>query len=127
MSSPQSETKVFLVDDDDAVRDSLKLLLELDGLDVEDFGSTGDFARRYRRPSRGCVILDQHLPVTSGLDFLASTEGRNIGLPVILITGRGDGAVKARAHQLGVAAYFDKPVDNENLLATINRLVARKT
>jgi two-component system response regulator FixJ len=117
------ETKIFLVDDDEAVRDSLKLLLELHGLDVEDYGSTGEFADGYHRPARGCLVLDQHLPVMSGLDFLASPAGRALGIPVILVTGRGDEAIKTRAEQLGVAAYFDKPVAEDRLIATIDRLL----
>jgi two-component system response regulator FixJ len=114
---------VFIVDDDDAVRDSLKLLLEIHGLAVEDFGSTEDFARGFRRPPCGCLVLDQHLPVTSGLDFLASPAGRELGIPVILVTGRGDDGLRARAREMGVLAYLDKPVADEALLAAIGRAV----
>src|SRR4051794_7083388 len=87
---PKSRPKVFVVDDDDAVRDSIKLLLEVHGIDVEDYESTEAFARHYRRPCRGCVILDQHLPVQTGVDFLNSPAGSRLGLPVILMTGLGD-------------------------------------
>src|SRR5579863_3821409 len=62
-------TKVFVVDDDDAVRDSLKALLEVHGIEVEDYQSTSAFASHYLRPPRGCLILDQHLPVLTGVDF----------------------------------------------------------
>lgn len=118
------DSVVFIVDDDDAVRDSLKLLLELHGLNVEDYGSTEDFARHFHRPSRGCVVLDQHLPITSGLDFLTSAAGRQLGLPVILITGRGDDALRARAQDLGVLAYLDKPVTDQALLTAIRGAIA---
>jgi two-component system, LuxR family, response regulator FixJ len=82
--------KVFVVDDDEAVRDSLRVLLEVHDIEVEEYGSTSDFARNYRRPPRGCLILDQHLPVQSGVDFLNTPAGRGLGIPVILITGRGE-------------------------------------
>jgi two-component system response regulator FixJ len=118
------EVRVFVVDDDDAVRDSLKLLLELHGLAVEDYGSTAEFAACYRPPARGCLILDQHLPVTTGLDFLATAAGRSLGVPVILITGRGDESLRARAMKAGIAAFMDKPVAEPLLIAAVERLIA---
>jgi FixJ family two-component response regulator len=121
ISSPR--TKVFVVDDDDAVRDSIRVLLEVHGLDVEDFGSTGEFARSYRRPGRGCLILDQHLPATTGIDFLNSPAGRGLGIPVILITGRGDRGLEMRARQAGVAEYLHKPVGEKLLIATVSRVI----
>src|SRR3954452_15844262 len=87
---PKSPPKVFVIDDDEAVRDSVKVLLEVHGIDVEDYESTDAFARPYRRPCRGCIILDQPLRGRTGFDFLNSPAGRQLGLPVILMTGRGD-------------------------------------
>lgn len=121
LASRVTDAIIFIVDDDEAVRDSLKLLLELHGLTVEDYGSTGEFARHLGGRRRGCLVLDQHLPITSGLDFLASPAGREIGLPVILITGRGDETLRDRARQLGVLAYFEKPVAEGALLAAIDQ------
>jgi two-component system, LuxR family, response regulator FixJ len=118
-----SKAKGFIVDDDDAVRDSLKVLLEVDGLDIEDYDSAEAFARYYTKPRRGCVILDQHLPLMTGLDFLMSKVGRSLGIPVVLLTGRGDRALKDRALAAGAAAYMEKPVAEEVLLDTIRRLV----
>jgi FixJ family two-component response regulator len=69
-------------------------------------------------------VLDQHLPVTSGLDFLESQAGRQLGIPVILITGRGDDGLKSRARDMGVLAYLDKPVTDQSLLAAISRAIA---
>ncbi len=117
-------TKVFVVDDDEAVRDSIKVLLEVHGIEVEDFGSCGDFANHYRKPGCGCLILDQHLPVLSGVDFLNSPAGRHLGIPVILITGRGDPALEKKARQAGVAEYLQKPVSERVLLATVKRVTA---
>src|SRR4051795_9479373 len=115
---PKPPPKVFVIDDDEAVRDSIKVLLEVYGIDVEDYESTDAFARHYRKPSRGCIILDQHLPVLTGVDFLNSPEGRQLGLPVILITGRSDPELEKRARAAGVADYLQKPVSGRQLIAT---------
>jgi FixJ family two-component response regulator len=117
-------TKVFIVDDDAAVRDSLKVLLEVHGIDVEDYRSTREFAHYYRRPLRGCLILDQHLSMLNGIDFLNSPLGKSLGIPVILLTGRGDPALEERARQAGAAEFLHKPVGERVLLATIMRLTA---
>lgn len=118
-----SPITVFVVDDDDAVRDSLKLLLESYGMVVEDYDSTRAFIRHYRPGDRQCLILDQHLPGTTGLDFLASPESAGLSLPVVLVTGRGDNALRARAAELGVSVYLEKPVVDETLMAAIRTAV----
>jgi two-component system response regulator FixJ len=112
--------KVFVVDDDDAVRASLRALLEAYGMEVEDYASTQDFLHDYRqRRMRGrCLVLDQHLTGATGLDFLAS-EGAELDLPVILVTGRGDLAIRNRAHALGAIGYFEKPLDTDLLITAI--------
>ncbi|HEV2551074.1 MAG TPA: response regulator [Stellaceae bacterium] len=116
-------SKVFIVDDDDAVRDALKILLESYGIAVEDFASATEFVRHYRPGARQCLILDQDLPQTTGLDFLESRQAAALHLPVILLTGRGNRAIRDRALGLGVDAYLEKPVHDHVLLATISRVV----
>lgn len=122
---PPLRPKVFVIDDDEAVRDSIKVLLEVHGIEVEDYESTGDFASHYRKPRRGCLILDQHLPVLTGVDFLNSPAGRQLDIPVILITGRGDHGLEQRARQAGAAEFLQKPVSERVLLATVERLTAK--
>lgn len=112
-------TTIFIVEDDDAVRDSLKLLLESCGMAVEDYASVQDFARRYRPRPRQCLVLDQHFPNGTALDFLASPQGAALELPVILITGRGDAAIRDRAYGMGVHAYLEKPLSDEILLEAL--------
>jgi two-component system response regulator FixJ len=116
-------TTIFIVDDDEAVRDSLKLLLESHGCRVEDYGSTRAFLRAFRRDSRQCLVLDHHLPDETGLDFLESGDGATLRVPVILVTAGGDEALKERAAKAGALAYFDKPLDNSALVATIFKLL----
>ena len=117
-------TLIFIVDDDDAVRDSVRLLLEAHGMIVEDFNSTANFDVVRRRHPRACLILDLHLPETGGLDYLASLGDDGPGLPVIIVTGRGDSALRARAAELGAVAFLEKPVDERELLSAINRALA---
>jgi FixJ family two-component response regulator len=121
----QPAAKVFIVDDDAAVRDALKVLLESYGISVDVFASTADFNRVYQAGPNQCLIIDQHMPEATGLAFLASLEGAALRLPVILLTGRGDSAIRARAHELGVKAYLEKPVSDAILLATIAQVVAQ--
>ena len=117
---------IFIIDDDDAVRDSLKLLLESYGMTVEDFGSVAEFKNSYRPGICGCLILDQHLPGVTGLDFLSSLGTPLPHLPVILMTGRGDRAIRDRAAQLGVSAYLEKPVGDGLLIAAIGRALKQR-
>lgn len=114
---------VFVVDDDEPVRDSIKVLLEIYGYEVADFVSTSEFVANYRKPPRGCLILDQHLPVMTGLEFLATASGRNLGIPVILITGHTDPRLEQRAREAGVADYLEKPVRKEVLIDAVERVV----
>jgi FixJ family two-component response regulator len=69
--------------------------------------------------------LDQHLPGSSGLNFLAAQDAALAGLPVIMITGCGDPAIRARAEQLAVRAFLDKPVTEEPLLASIRQALGQ--
>jgi two-component system response regulator FixJ len=116
-----SDTKmvVYVVDDDDAVRDSLRILLESHGLTVEDFGTAPDFAQHYRHHARECLLLDHNLPGINGLDFLASPAGAGLHLPVILMTGAFDRTIRERAKAAGVAAFLQKPIASDALLAAI--------
>ncbi len=125
MLTHQLKDKVYVVDDDEAVRDSIKLLLELHGYDVEAFESAPNFSHCSRRATSGCLILDQHMPVTTGLDFLASPEGRALNIPVILITGQGDPALTSIARQAGAVAVLEKPVSEELLVAMVSQVIGR--
>lgn len=114
-----AEATIFVVDDDEAVRDSLKLLLETYGLAVEDHRSIHEFFRAYRPRERQCLVLDQHLAGETGLDFLESIDGTGLRIPVILVSGGGDRTLKQRAAKAGAFACLDKPLDNSMLLTTI--------
>src|ERR1051326_6684652 len=89
--------QIHIVDDDDAVRDSMRALLESLGFDVHDYSSAVDFLNRGGERSQGCLLLDLHMPVMSGIDLLEHMRSEGVSLPTIVITGRGDPLPGARA------------------------------
>jgi len=117
------EATIFVVDDDEAVRDSLKLLLETYGFEVKDYGTIREFFRAYQPRDQQCLVLDDHLPDERGLDFIESNDGASLGIPVILVSGGGDRTLKERAVKAGAFAYLDKPLDNSGLLVTIFKAI----
>jgi two-component system response regulator FixJ len=115
---------IYIVDDDDAVRDSLRLLLLAMGFAVEDFACGASFFAR-GAPDRGkCLILDVNLPGASGLEILARLRAEGSNLPVVMVSGAGDAAARRRALALGAAAFLDKPVAFELLRGTLAAALA---
>jgi FixJ family two-component response regulator len=115
---------IYILDDDDAVRDSLALLLESYGFKVASFSSAAEFTRAYKPEGKDCLILDHHLPGMTGLDFMASAESAGSDLPVILITGGANPVIHKRAQELGVVAFLEKPVAAMPLLGAIHDALA---
>ncbi len=115
---------VFVVDDDDAVRESLIDFLDVLGFQVEGFASIAEFVQGHRKVPKSCLILDHFMQPTTGLDFLESDEGKNLRLPVILISGDVDTTIEQRARDAGVAAFLEKPLPLKKLLQHIRHLTA---
>jgi two-component system response regulator FixJ len=111
---------IYVVDDDDAVRDSLKILLESYRLTVRDFGSVPEFLNGLQPGGNSCLVLDLHLPAIGGFDVMNTLARRRIRLPVIVITGRSDTQTKARALAAGAVAFLEKPVDDQILMNAID-------
>jgi len=111
---------IYVVDDDDAVRDSLKMLLESYQLVVRDFGSLPEFLAGLGLVHNSCLVLDLHLPAMGGFDVMTTLARRRIRLPVIVITGRGDAQTRARAIEAGAIAFLEKPVDDQRLMNAID-------
>src|SRR5580765_4258714 len=116
---PPTPLTVFVVDDDEFIRESLRMLLDLRGLEVEVYVSPEGFLRGYRARSHGCLLVDQHLDGSLGLDFIRSAEWRALGLPTILMTGAGSAELHLEAMCAGAAGYLEKPFDEASLIATI--------
>jgi two-component system response regulator FixJ len=105
-----SNAVVYLVDDDDAVRESLTACLEAYGFTVEAFTSGEAFQRRAVAGLIGCLILDLQLPQQNGLDILHWLRRTlHSALPVLLISGHGDPAILAAAYRAGIDGYIEKP------------------
>ncbi len=114
-----SEPTIFVVDDDPAVQDSLRALLESADFRVETFG-TGEAFLEAVDGQHGCVVLDIDLPAMDGLAVMRSLIERRAGLPVILMTGRPDQAARVPAGETGVVALLEKPMPETILLDTIS-------
>ena len=115
---------VFVVDDDDAVRDSLKTLLELQSFSVETFETCRDFLVS-EFEGAVCLVLDIHLPGMNGFDLMETMKREKRSLPTILITGRCDNAIRDRAKALGAVALLEKPIDFNGLMSAIDSSAAR--
>ncbi len=123
MDPSAGNTTVFVIDDDEWVRDSIAVLLQVHRFEVEVFASIADFLQNYPKPRHGCLVLDHHVPPTTGLDFLESDEGRKLGIPVILISGLPDSSIERRARGAGAASFLRKPVTAELLIDCIKRAI----
>jgi two-component system response regulator FixJ len=119
-----AEPMVYVVDDDDAMRSSLKWLIESVGLRVETFGSADEFLSCYYPGRTGCLLLDVRMPGMSGLDLQEYLANRHIQLPVIIITGHGDVPMAVRAMKAGALDFIEKPFNDEALLDAIRRALA---
>ncbi|MBK8906547.1 MAG: response regulator [Rhodospirillales bacterium] len=113
--------RVYVVDNDEAVRDSLKALLEVAGFDPSLFASGEDFLDAVDLLSDGCVLLDIHLPKRDGFEVLKDLSARGRALPVVLITAHARLAERARSTPVDVVAVLEKPIDDRALLPVIER------
>jgi two-component system response regulator FixJ len=116
--------KVFVIDDDDVVRDSLKALLEIRGYEVVDFESGDQFLTSHSDLNGSCLIVDVHMPGMTGLDLLAVLRQRGEAVPAILITGRRDALIEVQAATLDNVELLDKPVAHGVLFSTLKRMIA---
>jgi RNA polymerase sigma factor (sigma-70 family) len=114
---------VYVVDDDDAIRDSLKWLIESVGLRVHPCASAQAFLEAYDRASPGCLVLDVRLRGMSGLDLQAELARREIAIPTIIVTGHGDVSMAVRAMKLGAIDFIEKPFNDQELLERIQRAI----
>jgi FixJ family two-component response regulator len=120
-----TQRKVYVIDDDDAVRDSMRAVLESFEIDVSDYPSASDFLAQVNAPANGCMLLDLHMPGISGLELVEIMRKRGWSLPVIAMTGRSDDLLKERLLRAGVEALLDKPVDETTLTHALDRAFAR--
>jgi len=113
------QANVFVVDDDQAMRNSLKWLIESVGMHVETFASATDFIHNYYPGRAGCLLLDVRMPGMSGLELQQHFLENQINIPIIIITGHGDVPMAVRAMKSGAVDFIEKPFNDEMLLESI--------
>jgi two-component system response regulator FixJ len=116
---------VFVVDDDDAVRESLVMSLKLAGHQVESFASAAAFLASGAPNRSGCLVTDIRMPDMDGLELQEELRRRNCSLPVIVITGHGDVPLAVRAMKAGAGDFLEKPFARDALLAAVQRALER--
>ncbi len=116
---------VFVVDDDAAVRDAIKDLLESVGMRVQTFISTNEFLSRTPVDAPSCLILDVRLPGMSGLEFQRHLNASGADIPIIFITGHGDIPITVQAMKAGAVDFLTKPFRDQELLDAIHKAIDR--
>ena len=117
--------KIFIVDDDAAVRDSLAMLLEAAGYAIESFQSAADFLASYTPSTRECIILDVDMPDMDGPALQGELARRGLRLPVIFLSGHGTIPVTVRAIKAGAVDFLTKPVDGSELLGHVQKALEK--
>ncbi len=115
-----SQQTVFIVDDDEAVRDALSMLLDTIGQAYELYSSAPEFLESYDESKSGCLVLDIRMPRMSGLELQAKLNEKKAMLPIIFITGHGDIAMAVEAMRRGGLDFIRKPFREQDLLDRIN-------
>ncbi|MBX3535904.1 MAG: response regulator [Xanthobacteraceae bacterium] len=115
---------VYVIDDDDAARDSLQFLLETAGLHAQTYETATAFLKNLPSPGSGCIITDVRMPGMTGIELLKTLKARAFPLPVIVITGHGDIPLAVDAMREGAADFLEKPYNDDALLQSIERAVA---
>ena len=116
---------VFVIDDDESIREALKSLIRSVGLGVETFASAQEFLKNPRRDGPACLILDVRMPGLSGLDLQRDLAELNIHIPIIFITGHGDIPMSVRAMKAGAVEFLTKPFRDQDLLDAIQQALER--
>src|SRR5256886_7672518 len=120
---PRAKAAVFVVDDDESVREALGGLLRSAGYAVETFASAQEFLARPPADLPGCLVLDVGLPDLSGLDLQQRMADMNIEMPIVFITGHGDVPTSVRAMKAGAVEFLTKPFGERDLLDAIRQAI----
>lgn len=118
------QTTVFIVDDDDAVRGSLRLLLKASGLPAVALASAQEFLDTWHPEQPGCLILDVRMPGMSGIELQSELNRRGAIIPVIFISGHGDIPMAVEAIQHGAFDFLSKPFRDQDLIDRVQRALA---
>ena len=122
----QTEATIYVIDDDEAVRQSLEFLLKTAGIPVRGFDSAKAFLDVLPQVDSGCIITDVRMPEITGIDLLKKVKESKSDLPVIVITGHGDIALAVEAMKIGAVDFLEKPFDDDHLLAAVKSALDRE-
>lgn len=120
----QTEARVFVVDDDEAVRDSLLVLLGNKGFATMAYESADAFLAAYRPETKGCLLLDIRMPGVDGMTLLKQLAVHRANLPIIMMTGHGDVATAVRAMRIGAFDFLEKPFTQDVIFDAVQRALA---
>ena len=121
------DVKVFVVDDDAAVREGLKALFGVNSLPAQAFASAEEFLHSIGPGTSGCVVADVRMPGMTGLELLRELKQRRVDLPVIVITGHGDVPMAVAALKDGARDFLEKPFDSDVILAAVREALETRT
>src|SRR5689334_1718312 len=121
----ERQSTMYIVDDEESIRDSLGSLLRSVGFHVEVFSSTNEFLNFTRHDTPSCLVLDVRLPDSNGIDFQDQLKKIGIDIPIVFITGHGDIPMTSRAIKAGAVEFLTKPFQKNELLDAINQGLER--
>jgi two-component system response regulator FixJ len=119
----KTEPTVFVVDDDEAIRKALRLLMKSAGLAVETFASAAEFLQAYDEDRSGCLVLDIRMSGMSGIELQKKLASMNSLLPIIFVTGHGDVPLAVQAMRDGAVDFIEKPYSDQRLLDRIHQAI----
>lgn len=111
--------RVCVVDDDDGVRDSLRVLLTAHGVTVRTYDAPQPFLSEIPEFESDCLIFDLHMPEMTGVELAERVRALHLSTPILIVTGRADPALVRRMERAGISAVLPKPVDDEELMSAI--------
>lgn len=119
------EPTVYVVDDDEAVRKTLRLLLQSVHIAVKTYGSAGEFLDEFDPTTPGCIVLDVRMPGMSGMELQEKLIADGVKTPVIIVTGHGDVPMAVKAVQRGALDFIEKPFREQQLLDRIKQALQK--
>ena len=122
---PSTEPAVFIVDDDDAMRDALQVLMRSAGMKPQAYSGAEEFLENYAPEQAGCLLLDVRMPGMDGIELQEKLATKRIDIPIVFISGHGDIPIAVRAMQRGAVDFIAKPFREQIVLDTIRRAMQR--
>lgn len=127
MNSINLKQRVYIIDDDDAVRDAMSMLLDSDSIAHSSYRSADEFLGQYNADQRGCLVLDIRMPGITGLELQTRLKQMGSTLPIIFMTGHGDVPMAVEAMRQGAVDFMRKPISEDDLLERIRQALQHES